>query len=87
MARIDLDVTTWVDLTTEATLTDGSTYWLQANRGDNMDAENIYFSKAEPDTLKDGLLGHDFKFKYASGDKVYVRSISGNTSLKIEEVE
>lgn len=85
MARIELTDTNWVDLTTLATLDEGSSYWLQANSTINMNVEKIYFSQSEPADLLDGATCHDVRFKYA-GDSIYVRSQTGTTSLKLEGV-
>lgn len=83
MARIELTDTEWTDLSSE--LESGNTYWLQCNSTRNMEAENVYLTQSEPSNLKDGVLGHDFKFKFV--EKLYVRSQTGCTSLKIEGVQ
>jgi len=85
MARVLLTDSQWVDLATKTTLDDGTTYWLQANASPDMTPTEIYLSLSEPADLKDGIIGHDFKFKY-TGSSVYVRSKTGSTSLKVEEI-
>lgn len=83
MARIELSNTQWTDLSSY--LTSDTTYWLQSNSTRNMEAENIYLTQEDPSDLKDGVLGHDFRFKFS--EKLYVRSQTGLTSIKLEEIQ
>lgn len=82
MARISLTDTEWTDISSN--FESGTTYWLQFNSTRNMESEDIYLTTSTPADLKDGVLGHDFKIKFV--DSLYVRSQTGLTSLKIEEI-
>lgn len=89
MARIELTDVEWKALSTLTTLDDGSTYYLQARSDEDLKhpADIILtVADAEPSTLTDGLIGHDFKFKYA-GAAVYVRATGLPCTLKCEVCE